>query len=55
MKSEDTFIERLRDIFVTIEVFDLRIAPLEKIGYGVVAMIVIAVFSAIITLVIRVK
>jgi hypothetical protein len=40
-KKEDTFIEDLRKVFVSIDVFNLRISPLEQLVYGVVAMILI--------------
>ena len=54
MKNEDSLIERLRTIFVTIDVFNLRLAPLERLGYGLVALVIITVFSALIALVIKI-
>lgn len=52
--SKDHFTwEELRKIFVTYDIFNLRVSPLEKLGYGLVSMIVVAVVAALITLVVR--
>lgn len=53
MKNEEGLIEKLREIFVTIEVFNLRMNPLEKLFYGIISLIVLSVFGALIALVIR--
>lgn len=45
--------EDLRKVFVTIEVFNLRTSPLEKLVYGMVSLIIVAVVGAILALVIR--
>ena len=55
MKNEDGLIERLRDIFVSIERYELEVPQLKKIIYGAITMIVVAVMSALIALVIRTK
>ena len=51
--DQNDFIEVLRKIFVTIEVFELKITPLEKLVYGFVGVVLLAVLGAIIALVIR--
>lgn len=51
----DTIIERMRDKFVTIEVFNLRITPMEKLLYGAVVMMITAVFAGLLALVIKGK
>ena len=49
------YIEEGRKFFVTLDIFNLRLGPLEKIGYGAVTMMVIAVFSALIALVVKAR
>lgn len=53
MTHDDTFIERLRDIFVDQDIFNLRISPIEKIVYGAVGLMLIAIVGAIIALVLQ--
>ena len=53
MKNLDSIIEAMRKIFVPRDVFELRMGPMEKLYYGIISMIVMAVFGALITLVIR--
>ena len=53
MTQSDSLIERLREVFVSKEVFDLRVAPLEKILYTATGLILISVLSAIIFLVVK--
>jgi hypothetical protein len=62
MMTLDTIRESLRSTFVALDVFNLtmksidrRFAPVEKLIYGAVIMIVTAVFSALIMLVVRGK
>jgi hypothetical protein len=45
-EQEDTFIEKLRSIFVTIDTFNLRLSPIEKIVYGAATAIGLAVLGA---------
>ncbi len=40
--------ESLRKIFVTIEVFNLRFTPIEKIVYGFTGLILTGFFTAVI-------
>lgn len=51
MKS--SLMEELREIFVTKDIFNLRINPLEKIVYGAVGLVCVSVFTAIIYLVVK--
>ena len=52
----DSIIEKMRTIFITEDVFDLRLAPIERIVYGFVGLILVAVATGIISLVIvRIK
>lgn len=51
--KESGFIEKLRAIFVPIDIFNLRISPLEKIVYGMVSLILLAVIGALVALVIK--
>jgi hypothetical protein len=46
-------LEKLRDIFVSIDVFNLRISPIEKIVYGGAGLILISVVTAIIYTVLK--
>jgi hypothetical protein len=41
-------LEKLREIFVEKELFNLRMQPLEKLVYGVVAMILLAFAGVVI-------
>jgi hypothetical protein len=52
-KDNDNLIEKLRGIFVTIEIFNLRLTPVEKLVYGMVSLIVTSVLLAVIYLVIK--
>ena len=53
MKNEDSFIERMRHIFVSIERYELEVPQLKSIIYGAIGLMVVAVFSAWISLVVR--
>lgn len=52
-KHDETFIEELRRVFVTLDIFNLRMAPIEKIVYGFVGLVLVSFASAIVVLVIR--
>lgn len=54
MKDND-LIEKLRTIFVTIDVFNLRLSPMEKIVYGTASIVGLTVVGALIALVVGVK
>jgi hypothetical protein len=53
MKITDTFMEEMRKVFVSIETFNLRLSPLEKIVYGASAVVGLAVVGAIVALVVK--
>lgn len=53
MKNEDSLIERMRTIFVDWPIFNTRVGMLERLGYGLVALILTTVVSAWLILVIR--
>ena len=53
MISIDTIVERMREIFITKDVFELRLTPLEKGFYGAISLILLTVLGAVITLVVR--
>jgi len=48
MKNDESMMESLRKIFVTIEVFNLRFTPIEKIVYGFTGLILTGFFTAVI-------
>ena len=48
-----SLIDELRNIFVSLEIFNLRMSPIEKIVYGAVGLIIITVFTAIIYAVVK--
>lgn len=52
MKPSD-IIEIMREYFVSKEVFELRLSPLEKGFYGVISMILLTVVGGLLALVIR--
>jgi cell division protein FtsL len=52
MKLND-IIEELRHTFVTLETFNLRFSPIEKIVYGFTSIILVTVATALIYLVVR--
>jgi hypothetical protein len=52
-RLDDSIIEKMRNIFISIEVFNLRITPLEKIVYGIATVVGLAVVGAIIALVLK--
>jgi len=54
MKKE-SIIEEMREIFVSLDVFNLRMSPIEKIVYGVSTVVGLSVVGAIIALVIGAK
>ena len=48
-KKENTnFVEDLRKVFVSIEIFNLRMSPIEKIVYGATGVILLGVLGAIV-------
>jgi hypothetical protein len=51
--DESDLIERLREIFVTQDIFELRLSPLEKIVYGLVGLTLFTVVGALLYLVIQ--
>jgi len=51
MKNED-LIEKLKDYVLKLE-FNLRVAPLEKLIYGTVTIVLVAVFGALVALVVK--
>jgi hypothetical protein len=53
MGKNDSLIEQLRKVFVTIEVFNLRLSPIEKIVYGATAAIGLAIVGALMALLLR--
>ena len=53
VSEEKSIIEEMRKVFVTIEVFNLRLSPIEKIVYGFASLILVGVVTALITLVIK--
>lgn len=55
MKNEGVFIERLREIFVSLERYNLEVPPLKNLIYGGLGMIIVAVFAAWISLVVKVQ
>ena len=48
----DSITERMREIFVTKDIFELRLSPLEKGFYGVVSLILFTVIGAILSIVV---
>lgn len=52
-KTEESVIEKLREIFVSIDVFNLRMTPIEKIVYGAAYAVGLAVIGAILALVFK--
>lgn len=53
MNQKDSLLEELRDIFVSIETFNLRLSPLEKVVYGLVSLILVGVVTSLIALVLK--
>ena len=53
MKNLNDIVEPLRKVFVSIERYELEVPQLKNILYGAIAMIIIAVMGAWISLVIR--
>jgi hypothetical protein len=53
MTNENTLIEHFRKIFITIEVFNLRLSPLEKIVYTTAGVVGVAVVGALVALVLK--
>ena len=53
MHKEDLSFEHLREVFVSLETFNLRMSPLEKVVYGLVTLILIAVATSIVALVVK--
>ena len=53
MENIDSIVERMRTIFVTSEVFNLRITPIEKIVYGLSTAIGLGVIGAILALILQ--
>lgn len=53
MKNLESFMEELRDIFITKEMFNVRFSPIEKIVYGFTGMVLVAFVSGLIVLVIK--
>jgi len=51
--NKDGFTEEMRKIFVSLDIFNLRVSPLEKLVYGLVGLILLAVFGAFIALVVK--
>jgi hypothetical protein len=51
--DESDLIERLREIFVTQDIFELRLSPLEKIVYGLVGLTLFTVMGALLYFVIQ--
>ena len=51
----DTIIEKMRDIFVEDEIFNLRVSPIERIVYGFVGLVLVGVATALVSLVIMKK
>jgi hypothetical protein len=49
----DNIIEKMRQYFVSKEVFELRLSPLEKGFYGTVSLILLTVLGGILAVVIR--
>lgn len=53
MNKKDSLLEELRDIFVSIETFNLRLSPLEKVVYGLVSLVLVGVVTSLIALVLK--
>lgn len=53
MKNKDSLYEELREVFVSIETFNLRLSPLEKVVYGLVSLILVGVVTSLIALVLK--
>lgn len=51
--KQESFVEEMRKVFVTMEVFNLRFSPIEKIVYGFTGMVLVAFASALVVLVIK--
>lgn len=51
--KQESFVEEMRKVFVTMEVFNLRFSPVEKIVYGFTGMVLVAFASALVVLVIK--
>jgi hypothetical protein len=54
-EEANSLIEDLRKVFVSIETFNLRLSPLEKIVYSASSVIGLAAMGAIAALIIGVK
>lgn len=54
-EHDSSLIEKLRNVFVSTEVFNLRMSPIEKIVYGMATVIGLAFVGAVVSLVIGVK
>jgi hypothetical protein len=52
MKIND-IIEEMRKIFITSETFNLRFSPIEKLVYGFISIILVAVITSLVYVVIR--
>lgn len=50
---KQSIMEELREIFVPMDIFNLRINPLEKIVYGAVGLVCVSVLTALIYLVVK--
>jgi hypothetical protein len=53
MRDINNIIEEMREVFVSLERYELEVPQMKRIMYGAIGMIVIAVFSALISLVVR--
>lgn len=51
--KENLSFEHLREVFVSIETFNLRMSPLEKVVYGLVTLVLIGVATSLVALVVK--
>jgi hypothetical protein len=53
--KENLSFEHLREVFVSLETFNLRLSPLEKVVYGLVTLILVGVATSLVALVLKTK
>lgn len=51
--KDDTFIEKLRDIFVSLERYELEVPQLKQIMFAAIGMVVVGFWGAVIAFFIR--
>lgn len=53
IKNNDSLLEEMRKVFVTMEVFNLRLSPIEKIVYGFAGLVLVSFATAAIALILK--